>query len=100
LNAVTSPQFVAYVERKLKENDVAKIVPDLDLLAEVYIGMKRGQRLKKEAAELFDDIEDCKPPKNLGHRIREMLKMSPSIRWDAAVKAIVDAEAAADGGAP
>jgi hypothetical protein len=31
LNAMTSPQFIAFVERKLRENGVAKIVPEQDL---------------------------------------------------------------------
>jgi hypothetical protein len=93
LNAMTSPQFVAYIERKLKENGVAKIVPDRSLLTDVYIGMERGRRL---AEELLDeiDMEDCKPPKNLEQRVRKMLKKSPSMRWDAAVEAIVAAAAA------
>ena len=51
LNAMTSPQFVAFVERKLRENGVAKIVPDQDLLAEVYIGMERGRRLEAGSRE-------------------------------------------------
>jgi hypothetical protein len=45
LNAMTSPQFVAFVERKLLENGVAKIIPDQKLLAKVYAGMERGRRL-------------------------------------------------------
>jgi hypothetical protein len=50
--------------------------------------------VEQAAQELLDEIdtEDCKPPKNLEERVRKMLKKSPSIRWDAAVKAIVDAE--------
>jgi hypothetical protein len=36
LNAMTSPQFVTFVERKLRENGVEKIVPDEDLLADLY----------------------------------------------------------------
>jgi hypothetical protein len=99
LNAMTSPQFVAYIERKLKENGVAKIVPDPDLLSDVYIGMERGRRLEEATEQLLDeiDMEDCKPPKNLEQRVRQMLKRSPWMRWDAAVKAIVDAEG---GGGP
>jgi hypothetical protein len=50
LNAMTSPQFVAFVERKLRENGVAKIVPDQDLLAEVYAGVARGRRLEEAAS--------------------------------------------------
>ena len=39
---MTSPQFVEYVERKLRENGVAKIVPDQDLLAEAYMSAEKG----------------------------------------------------------
>jgi hypothetical protein len=41
LNAMTSPQFVTFVEGKLRENGVAKIVPDRSLLTDVYIAMER-----------------------------------------------------------
>jgi hypothetical protein len=51
---MTSPQFVAFVERKLCENGVTV-------------------------------------PADLEKRVRKVLKKSPSMRWDAAVEAIVGA---------
>jgi hypothetical protein len=80
LNAMTSPQFVAFVERKLRENGVAKIIPDQDLLAEVYAGVARGRRLE-EAVEHIDeiDVKDCKPPKDLEKRVRKMLGKRPAM---------------------
>jgi hypothetical protein len=54
LNAMTSPQFVAFVERKLRENGVAKVMPDKDLLAEVYASVAKERRLE----EAFKEIED------------------------------------------
>jgi hypothetical protein len=70
LNAMTSPQFVAFVERKLKENGVAKIVPAQDLLAQVYAGMERGRRLEEIIDDLDEiDTEEFKPPENLEKRV-------------------------------
>jgi hypothetical protein len=90
LNAMTSPQFVAFVGRKLRENSVAKIVPDQALLAEVYVGMERGRRLAAAVEELDEiDMEDSKPPKDLKKRIVAALEKDPRLRWDAAIKAIV-----------
>jgi hypothetical protein len=91
LNAMTSPQFVAFVERKLIEHGVAKIVPDEKSLAEVYAGIERGRRLE-EAVEELDDIntKDIEPPVDLEKRIKEILKRIPHIRWDAAIELIVD----------
>jgi hypothetical protein len=94
LNAMTSPQFVAFVERKLKENGVAKIVPDQKLLAEVYSGIERGRRLEEAIEELDEiDMDEFKPPENLEKRVKAELKKRPHMRWDAAVEAIVDADA-------
>jgi hypothetical protein len=92
LNAMTSPQFVAFVERKLRENGVAKIVPDQELLAKVYAGIERGRRLEEAVEELDEiDMKDFEPPEDLERRVRTVLKKKPHIRWDAAVEAIVDA---------
>jgi hypothetical protein len=92
LNAMTSPQFVAFVERKLRDNRITKIVPDQDLLAEAYIGMERGRRLEEAVAELDneDGADDIKPPSDLEQRVRKLLEGRPSMRWDAVLRSVVD----------
>jgi hypothetical protein len=91
LNAMTSPQFIAFIERKLRENKVAKIVPDRDLLAEAYRAMERGGLLQEAVKQQVDEIdqEKIKPPENLGNQVRKMLEQHPAIRWDAALAQIV-----------
>ena len=61
LNAMTSPQFIAFVERKLGANGVAKIIPNQELLAEMYVGFEKGRRLQKAVEEALDDIDDDLP---------------------------------------
>jgi hypothetical protein len=92
LNAMTSPQFVSFIERKLRDNGVAKIVPDGDLLAKTYIGMERGRRLGELVAKLDDeyDASDIEPPTGLEQRVREVLEKRPWLRWDAVVESLVD----------
>jgi hypothetical protein len=90
LNAMTSPQFIAFVERKLRANDVAKIVPDQELLAEMYVGFEKGRRLQKAVEEALDDIDDdFNTPRDLQRRVRKYLKEHPQERWDKAISAIV-----------
>ena len=90
LNAMTSPQFIAFLERKLRENGITKIVPDQDLLAEVYAGLERGRRLQKAAKKLDAiDIGDFKAPKDLRARVRKLQKQHPTLRWDAALAEII-----------
>jgi hypothetical protein len=89
LNAMTSPQFVAFVERKLKEHGIAKIIPHKKLLAKVCTGLERGRRLEQAIARLTPDMKGYKPPDDLEGRIRKLLKKNPHIRWDAALAMIV-----------
>jgi hypothetical protein len=92
LNAMTSPQFVAFVERKLRENGIAKIVPDKNLLAEVYASVAKGRRLEEAFREIEDEIDaDCKPPNDLEQRVRKWLEKHPAMRWDAAIQKIAEA---------
>ena len=44
LNAFASDALVAWIERKLEEHGVAKIVPDDDTLANAYRRMRRQSR--------------------------------------------------------
>jgi hypothetical protein len=92
LNAMTSPQFIALVERKLKEVNVKKIVPEQKLLADVYVGMQRGRRLQRTIDELVadTDADDFKAPQDLQRRVAAILKRQPEKRWDGALAEIVD----------
>jgi hypothetical protein len=92
LNAMTSPQFVAFIEGKLRANNVAKVIPDNCLLTEVYRAMERGRLLQEAVKGQVDDEidpEKIKPPENLGNKIRKMLEQHPAMRWDAALAQIV-----------
>jgi hypothetical protein len=89
LNAMTSPQFVAFVERKLRENGITKVVPDDDVLGEMYTAIGKGRRLEAVIEERDElDAKDCKPPNNLKQRVRKVLEKHPAMRWDAAVAEI------------
>jgi hypothetical protein len=90
LNAMTSPQFIAFVERKLKEVGIEKIVPERKLLAEAYVGIERGRRLQEAIDDYADQIDesDFKAPKDLEQRVAALLKRQPHMRWDAALAEI------------
>ena len=47
LNALTSPQMVEFIERKLKENDIEKIVPSEEGLEEAYRLFTRTPRSRR-----------------------------------------------------
>jgi hypothetical protein len=93
LNALTSDQLVAFIERKLTEQGVKKIVPDNDLLGDAYRLFVNSNRLQEIVAKAIEEIgagHDIGVPDNLAALVTAYLKENPTVRWDAAVAAIVE----------
>jgi hypothetical protein len=95
LNAMTSDQLVAFIERKLEENGIGKLIPDQDKLEEAYRLFERGRRIEEAVKEVLtefeQDEEDIEVPANLAQRVKKILKQNPGLRWDEAVASIVGA---------
>jgi hypothetical protein len=98
LNALTSEQLVALVERKLTAYGLKKIVPDEELLAETYRAFHRSGELREEFEDLMARKEEStiKVPKNLKQKVRAILAKHPDLRWDDAVRLVLDATALED----
>jgi len=105
LNAMPSDVFIQFVERKLNENGVAKVIPLAEKLAEAFTTFERGRlahaALKAELERLNKEPVDV--PADLTDRVKAHLAENPAETWDAAVKAIIgevdDSEESGDGGA-
>ena len=92
LNAMTSPQFIAFIERKLTEHGIKKIVPGDDLLGETYKALVASRRLEEIIAEAIKDAEeeeDDDIPDDLADKVAAYLKKNPTVRWDAAIASIL-----------
>jgi hypothetical protein len=90
LNAMTSPQFVAFLERKLEEARIAKVVPEPEILKKVYVGLERGRRLQKVLNKIKFNEKNVRTPADLQQRVAKRLKEVPTLRWDAALAEIVN----------
>jgi hypothetical protein len=92
LNALASDQLVAWIEDKLRQHRICKIVPDEELLAEIYRVFMRSKRIEKIVADEIKKHHYAKVdlPHNLGKKVVALLAENPEVRWDAAVRAIVD----------
>ena len=92
LNAMTSPQLVEFVERKLKQHGIKKVIPDEDTLKETYKAFVKSDRLSEafdEMKEKFDDDDNDDPieaPKNLGAQVKKKMKEQPDITWYRAIE--------------
>jgi hypothetical protein len=98
LNAMPSDVFIQFVERKLNEHGVAKVIPPADMLTEAFATFKRGraayEALRAELKRL--NAEQVDVPADLVERVKARLVKTPTETWDAAVKAIADEEGDTD----
>jgi hypothetical protein len=90
LNAMTSQQLIAFIERKLAEHGIKKIVPPKQTLDETYRLFERGRRLQEayDAVETDLDAADVSAPDDIEQQVTKILKDRPTLRWDAAVKEV------------
>jgi DNA topoisomerase VI subunit B len=87
LNALTSAQLVAFVEKKLIEHGVTKVVPDEQLLTTAYEWAMRNAKVQEVVEDAIAKMEEeeIEPPEDLMQQVTELLKKKPTLAWDDAV---------------
>ncbi len=94
LNAMPSDQFIEFLESKLEENDIKKIVPDIDDLNKAYAMFAEGKELKAAFADAEKAVvakrAKIEIPKDLRKQVEDVLEDNPEIPWHRAVHSIID----------
>jgi hypothetical protein len=91
LNAMRSDQFIAWLEGKLAEVGVEKVVPDAETLARAYRLALRKSKLQAaidDALTEIDEAPDAPVPDDLAEQIRAEIT-GKAIAWDAAIWTIM-----------
>ena len=88
LNALSSDQLVSFIEEKLIEHGVRKVVPPLSDLERAYHLFADGERVEKivqDALHLSAGGTEIAVPADLELRVQQYLSEHPAVRWDEAV---------------
>jgi hypothetical protein len=89
LNAFPSDQFVEWLETKLAEYRVTKVIPDKNTLTDAYRRALKATKLQKILAEasaaLDEEIQQCVIPEDLQTRVSNKLSEVPNWSWDEAI---------------
>ena len=89
LNAMTSGQLVEFVETKLAEHNVGKLIPDHDVIEEHARRVIRELMIEKISDEIAEKAAAVDLPEDLRSGVERLLEQQPELPWDAAVAAIV-----------
>jgi hypothetical protein len=86
LNAFTSPNLVAMIEKKLKEHGIRKVIPDVATLEAAYrrahVIATINRTVEDSLEQAQRESEELTPPKKLAARIKKALAKNPSRPWD------------------
>ncbi|MFH1922444.1 MAG: hypothetical protein ABIP48_21495 [Planctomycetota bacterium] len=86
LNAFTSGDFVRWIESKLDEHGIKKVVPDTTTLETAYRRAAQITLVHEQLPEIVDatakQVENIKIPKTLGRMVRKGLEDDPKLPWD------------------
>jgi hypothetical protein len=94
LNAFTSGDFIDFVNAKLQEQGIRKVIPEGHTLEVAYRRATLIGELNSILAEHFDqvkaDVAAIKlDPQEIDRKVRDLLRQHPEMCWDEAVGDIV-----------
>jgi hypothetical protein len=93
LNAMTSRQFVDFVEGKLLANGVQKVIPDDDVLEQqarrIFEARLTNREIAKLAERIAKEVKATPLPIELRSRIEKVFVEHPETSWDVAVALII-----------
>jgi hypothetical protein len=90
LNAMTSRQFIDWLEAKFREHEIGKVIPDNPTLQHAYQRAKLVAEINRVVEQLTLKARGAKiePPHDLSKRIAKLLREKPSLSWDEALNQI------------
>ena len=92
LNAMTSPQFIKWLEGKLRKHGVKKFVPEDDVLQTAFKRAALAHKLNGEIDKVFfklrTEADKADMPEDLRSAVEAYLKKNPGASWDSAVAQI------------
>lgn len=92
LNAMTSDQFIAWLEKTLKAHGVQKVVPDKKVLAESYQSARFHVSLREQTEQIKEEFkgEHIVVPKDLLDRVTKIITQDSKLSWDEAIYQIAE----------
>ena len=92
LNAMTSEQFLEWLERKLTEAGIEKLIPENETLVAAYRRAVFLQRMQEAQDKLREQIlrQSIEVPESLANQVRDEINDSPDLSWDEVVWRIAE----------
>ncbi len=84
LNELTGDAFISFVEGKLMEHGVEKVVPSAEILGNAWRRVRAAERINQVIVRVNRQV-GAAPPGDLEKRVRAALEDDPTLSWSEAV---------------
>jgi hypothetical protein len=102
MNAFASAEFVAWIEGKLEQHDVAKIAPDQDTLTLAYRRSVASHYVASRLRSTIDEAQrhaaEAPVPDDLADLVAAALRENRAQSWDEVVQRLAMLRVGPDGG--
>lgn len=90
LNALTSAQFVAWLDAKLIDAGVSKVIPEQEILLTAFERVRRAALVEQRTRDIVKAVNDerINSPPDLTALVEQRIQVDPSLSWDEAVRLI------------
>ncbi len=87
LNAMTSVQFVAWLDAKLAAAGAGKVIPEPAILESAYQRVRRAAMVEAKTAAIVREVNavEIRTPDGLKASVERLIRRIPALSWDAAV---------------
>ncbi len=100
LNALASDDLIEWIESKLQEHGVAKVMPDDDFLETAFRHSVSAAYAVEQAEELLNKAEqkgaEAVVPADLRDQVAKLIEDDEALSWDEAVKEIAEGQIEVD----
>jgi hypothetical protein len=94
LNAFTSADLVAWLEKKLKKHKIEKVVPDDLVLEQAFRGAVEADYIQNHFDKISEEArvraQKVSIPSDLASQVRRQLKKKPALPWDEVIKDLAE----------
>lgn len=85
---MTSRQFIEWLELKLEQCGVSKVIPDQEMLTQAYKRVAFIEQARQTVANLTLELGEL--PDDLMQRVADIMDEQPELPWEAAVQQVYD----------
>jgi hypothetical protein len=86
LNAFSSGDLISWIEAKLREHGVAKVIPPAEVLEQAYRRALEVRLMRRRLREVGEEVRkaaaEAPLPEGLVEEVREAVKDTPQCSWD------------------